>query len=161
VRVRRVWGQVTLARCQEWGPFRYTGGGKKVNPGLSWQVTESSVFYKSSGIYQVVQWISASQVDLCCSDSLGHLWLDPAIAQAVNRCLPTAAARVRARVSSSGICGGQSGAGAGFLRVFRLPLPVFIPPNSLSSQSPGTGTTGQKWPTFRVTQSELHYLWFV
>jgi hypothetical protein len=51
-----------------------------------------------------------------------------AIAQAVSRWLPTAAARVRARVWSRGICGGQSGAGAGFLRVLRFPLPIFIPP---------------------------------
>jgi hypothetical protein len=55
------------------------------------------------------------------------------IAQAVSRWLPTAAARVLARVWSSGICGGQSGAGAGFLRVLRFPLPIFIPPNSPSS----------------------------
>jgi hypothetical protein len=27
-----------------------------------------------------------------------------------------------------GFCGGQSGAGAGFLRVLRFPLPIFIPP---------------------------------
>jgi hypothetical protein len=53
-----------------------------------------------------------------------------AIAKAVSRWLPTAAARVRGRVWSSGICGGQSGAGAGFLRVLRFPLPIFIPPNS-------------------------------
>jgi hypothetical protein len=46
-----------------------------------------------------------------------------AIAQAVSRWLPTAAARVRPRVWSSGICGGQSGAGVGFLRVLRFPLP--------------------------------------
>jgi flagellar hook protein FlgE len=45
-----------------------------------------------------------------------------AIAQAVSRWLLTAAARVQTRVWSSGICGGQSGAGAGFLRVFRFPL---------------------------------------
>jgi hypothetical protein len=63
-----------------------------------------------------------------------------AIAQAVSRWLPTAAARVRARVWSSGICGGQSGAGAGFLRAHRFPLPIFIPPNSPLSQSPGAGT---------------------
>jgi hypothetical protein len=56
-----------------------------------------------------------------------------AIAQAVSRWLPTAAARVRARVWSSGICGGQSGGGAGFLRVLRFPLPIFILPNSPSS----------------------------
>jgi hypothetical protein len=36
------------------------------------------------------------------------------IAQAVSRRLPTAAARVRVRVRSCGICGGQSGTGAGF-----------------------------------------------
>jgi hypothetical protein len=50
--------------------------------------------------------------------------LGRAIAQAVSRWLPTAAARVRAWVWSSGICGGQSGAGAGFLRVLRFPLPI-------------------------------------
>jgi hypothetical protein len=60
-----------------------------------------------------------------------------AIAEAVSRWLPTAAARVQSRVSSSGICGGQSGAGAGFLRVLRFP------PNSPTSQSPGPGTIGQ------------------
>jgi hypothetical protein len=37
------------------------------------------------------------------------------MAQAVNRRLPTAAARVRARVRSCGICIGQSDTGAGFL----------------------------------------------
>jgi hypothetical protein len=56
-----------------------------------------------------------------------------AIAQAASRWLPTAAARVQTRVWSSGICGGQSGAGAGILRVLRFPLPIFIPPNSPSS----------------------------
>jgi hypothetical protein len=59
-----------------------------------------------------------------------------AIAQAVSRWLPTAAGRVRARVWSCGICGGQSGAGAGFLRVLRFPLPIFIPPISPQSPSP-------------------------
>jgi hypothetical protein len=65
-----------------------------------------------------------------------------AIAEAVSRWLPTAAARVQSRVWSSAICGGKSGAGAVFLRVLRFPLP-FIPPNSQSSQSPGAGTIGQ------------------
>jgi hypothetical protein len=73
-----------------------------------------------------------------------------ATAQAVSRWLPKAAARVRARVWSSGICSGQCGAGAGFLRVLRFPLPIFIPPNSPTSQSSGTGTIGQMWPTCRV-----------
>jgi hypothetical protein len=40
-----------------------------------------------------------------------------AIAQAVSRWLPTAAAWILARVKSCGICGGQSGTGAGFLQV--------------------------------------------
>jgi hypothetical protein len=75
-----------------------------------------------------------------------------AIAQAVSRWLPTAAARVRARVWSSGICGGQNGAGAGFLRVFRFPLPIFIPP--IAPQSPSSiiwgCTRGQKWPQYLV-----------
>jgi hypothetical protein len=56
-----------------------------------------------------------------------------AIAQAVSRWLPTGAARVETWVWSSGICGGQSGAGVGFLRVLRFPLPIFIPLNSPSS----------------------------
>jgi hypothetical protein len=72
------------------------------------------------------------------------------IAQAVTRWLPTAAARVRARVWSSVIYGGQSGAVAGFLRVLRFSLPIFIQPISSSSQSPGASTIGQKWPMFRV-----------
>jgi hypothetical protein len=58
------------------------------------------------------------------------------IAQVVSRRFPTEAAQVRARVRSCGIFGGQSGAGAGFLRVLRFPLPIFIPP--ISPQSPSS-----------------------
>jgi hypothetical protein len=36
------------------------------------------------------------------------------------------------------------------LLILRFPLPIFIPPNSRSSQSPGACTIGQKWPTYRV-----------
>jgi hypothetical protein len=57
--------------------------------------------------------------------------LDPncrAIAHAVSRWLPSAAARVRSQVRSCGICVGQSSSGAGFLRVLRFPLPILISP---------------------------------
>jgi hypothetical protein len=42
----------------------------------------------------------------------------------------TAAARVRSQIRSCEICGGQSGTGAGFLRVLRFPLPILIPPTA-------------------------------
>jgi hypothetical protein len=54
-----------------------------------------------------------------------------AVAQAVSRCLPKVAARVRVR-AACGVCGGQSGIGAGFLRILRFPWPI-IPPISPSS----------------------------
>jgi hypothetical protein len=54
-----------------------------------------------------------------------------AVAQAVSRWLPTAAARVSVR-AVCGVCGGQIGTGAGFFRVLRFPL-LIIPPISLSS----------------------------
>jgi hypothetical protein len=57
-----------------------------------------------------------------------------ATAQAVSRWLPTVAPRVRARFRSCGICGGQSGTEAGFLRVLRFPLSIFIP--TIAPQSP-------------------------
>jgi hypothetical protein len=53
------------------------------------------------------------------------------VAQAVSRWLPTASARVRVR-AACGVCCGQSGTGAVFLRVLWFPLPI-IPPISPSS----------------------------
>jgi hypothetical protein len=54
-----------------------------------------------------------------------------AVAQAVSHWLPAAVARVRVR-AACGVCGEQSGTGAGFLRVLRFPLTI-IPPISPSS----------------------------
>jgi hypothetical protein len=48
-----------------------------------------------------------------------------AIAQTVSR-------RVRTQVRLCGICDGQSGTGAGFLRVLLFPLPILIPHSSSS-----------------------------
>jgi hypothetical protein len=58
-----------------------------------------------------------------------------AIAQTVSRRLPTAVARVWSQVRLCGICGRQSSAGAGFLRVLRFPLPILIPPTASHSSS--------------------------
>jgi hypothetical protein len=59
-----------------------------------------------------------------------YMWyLGRTVAQAVSRRLPTAAVQVRSRGESCGTGGGQSGTGAGFLRLFRVPLPVINPTN--------------------------------
>jgi hypothetical protein len=50
-------------------------------------------------------------------------WLWPCRSSAVRRWLPTPVARVRVR-AACGVCGGQSGTGAGFLQVLRFPLPI-------------------------------------
>jgi hypothetical protein len=68
--------------------------------------------------------------------------LGRAIAQAVSRQLPTAAAWVRARFKSRGICDGHSGTGAGFLLVLRVPLPNLIPPIAQQSLSASSITRG-------------------
>jgi hypothetical protein len=100
------------------------------------------------------------------------------LAQVVSSWLPTAAARVRVRVWSSGICGGQRALEVGFLRV-----PRFSPCQSsfhqiISSQSPGAGfRTGpfasgvshqKSYTSFRFVNSKLQqrpavsvtHLWF-
>jgi hypothetical protein len=45
----------------------------------------------------------------------------------------------------------KSGAGAGFIRELRFPLPIYIPSASpqSSSLSPEAGTIGQEWPQFQ------------
>jgi hypothetical protein len=71
-----------------------------------------------------------------------HYKYGRAIAQAVSRQLLTAAARIRSQVKSCGICGGQSGNAAGFLRVLRFHLSILIP-TTASHLSSGSGTKGQ------------------
>jgi hypothetical protein len=53
-----------------------------------------------------------------------------AIAQAVSRQLPKAAARLRSQVRTCGICGGQNVTGVSFLRVLRSALTILIPPDA-------------------------------
>jgi hypothetical protein len=77
-----------------------------------------------------------------------------AIAQAVSRRLPTAAVRVRAQVRSCGICGGQSGTGAGFLRVLRFPCQFSFQLLHNRHLSSGAGTIGQ---TVADVSSELSH----
>jgi hypothetical protein len=74
-----------------------------------------------------------------------------AIAQAVSRWLPTAAARVRSRVWSSGICGGQSGLGQVFSEYFGFPCqsPFHQLLHNHPHLSSGAGTIGQKWPQYK------------
>jgi hypothetical protein len=50
------------------------------------------------------------------------------MAQAVSRWPPSAEAWVRSRVSPRGVCGGQSGTGIGFPRVFGSSPVNSIPP---------------------------------
>jgi hypothetical protein len=77
-----------------------------------------------------------------------NILIGRAVAQAVRRWLPISAARVLV-LAACRFCGGQSGTGAGFLRVLRFPLPI-IPPISPSSQSLGAGIIGHWWPQCRV-----------
>jgi hypothetical protein len=87
------------------------------------------------------QWYAFVGMMMNCGQFLGQLnnhqlqLVGRAIAQAVSRRLPTAMARVRAQVKSCGICGGQSGTEAGFLRALRFPLPILLPPTAPHSSS--------------------------
>jgi hypothetical protein len=109
----------------------------------------------SMSVLQVCYWYRTTSIHHCPSWETNRCVVTQEIsgratAQAVSHWLPTAAAWVCAWVSSSGFCCGQSGAEAGFLWVLRFPLPIFIPPNSPSSQPHRAGTIGQKWPMYRV-----------
>jgi hypothetical protein len=52
----------------------------------------------------------------------------------------------------------KNGAGAGFLRELRFPLPIYIPsasPQSSSSLSPEAGTIGQEWRQSRIKKNKI------
>jgi hypothetical protein len=78
-----------------------------------------------------------------------------AIAQVVSLWLPTAAARVRARVRSCRICGGQIGTKAGFLRV-RLFMPIFIPQSAPQSSSSSVIWGWYNRPQYQVDSVSPH-----
>jgi hypothetical protein len=84
--------------------------------------------------------------------------LGSAIAQAVSRWFPAAAEWVRSRVWSSGICGGQSGGGAGFLRVLRWPHvnSHFIDCYTFIIYYPGLVQKASLWPTYQVDSVSPH-----
>jgi hypothetical protein len=65
-----------------------------------------------------------------------------AIAQAVNCRLPTASARVRSQSRLCGICGEQSGTGAGFILVLYFPWEFSFHQMLHTHLSSGPGTTG-------------------
>jgi hypothetical protein len=76
--------------------------------------------------------------------------------EAISRRLPTAAARVRAQVMSCGICGVQSGIGAGFIRVLRFPLPTLIPPTAPLSSSIIRGSYNRSVSGRRTKWTQSH-----
>jgi hypothetical protein len=67
--------------------------------------------------------LSSLSINVPYSTTRRNLTSWPCRSSAVRRWLPTAAARVRVR-TACGVCGRQSGTGAGFLRVLRFPLPI-------------------------------------
>jgi hypothetical protein len=78
---------------------------------------------------------------------------------AVRRRPSTAAARDRSQARSCGICGGQNGTGAGFLRVLRFPLPMSFYQLLHTHQSSGVGANGPssglwtKWTQYHPTHA--------
>jgi hypothetical protein len=83
------------------------------------------------------------------------------VTQAISRWLPTVAARVRVR---AGVCVGQSGIEAGFLRVLRFPLyntitPIQWVPGALYSEMKRLGREADLSPRHLVPSSRKLHLY--
>jgi hypothetical protein len=111
--------------CYYW-VFRLGGGG-------GWVAIHLTLMTSKLNFCRVIIMFGEETLTKICQVTyvpLGH-----AAAQVVSRWLPTAAARVRARVRLCGICGGRNGTRAGFLRVLPFPLPIITPTAQRSSSS--------------------------
>jgi hypothetical protein len=104
-------------------------GGRQESAWTTWG-RENPWLYRDSNSDPLVVQPVASRYAECAI--LSHvIWrIGRAVSQAVRRWLPIAAAGVCVW-AACGICGGQSGTKADFLRVLRFPLPI-IPPISPS-----------------------------
>jgi hypothetical protein len=83
---------------------------------------------------------------LTCYMNVSYVVGGHAIAQVVSCWLPTAVVRVRSQVRSCGICGGQSGSGAGFSKYFGFPCQFSfhrLPHTHHHHLLSGAGTIGQ------------------
>jgi hypothetical protein len=90
---------------------------------------------------------------------ISKVMIGRAVTQAVSHWLPTASARVRVR-AACGVCDGQSGTGAGFLRVSRFLLPIVIPPIFLHHNHPRLMTavpSGPNWTSPHYTNFKKCY----
>jgi hypothetical protein len=118
--------------------------------------------------YNYQRWQDCGLLVTCCqrfpeTEALA-MELDRAIAQAVSRRLPTAAARVWAQVRPCGICSEQSGIGADFLRYFGVPyqFPFHIHHRRLSSGSGIISQLAADVPSglsLTPPQEKKNYLW--